>query len=101
MLTYVLGLISPEALTTDDKSWRCAFPVCTVDTFLPLWWTVMPTMMANTTTTPTPIAIFFQGFMISVTIRSYRDLEPTAAPFASSCSRDFRRSAGVTGTHSE
>jgi hypothetical protein len=27
---------------------------------------VMPTMIANRTTTPAPIAIFFQGFMVSV-----------------------------------
>ncbi len=69
MLTYVFGLISPDALTTEFKSWRWTFPVCTVTMFLPLWWTVIPTMMAKRATAPTPIAIFFQGFMVSVALR--------------------------------
>jgi len=34
-----------------------------VTTFFPLWWTVIPTMVAKTTTTPIPIVIFFQGFI--------------------------------------
>jgi hypothetical protein len=34
---------------------------------------VNPTTMPNTASTPTPIAIFFQGFMVSVTVRGYRN----------------------------
>src|SRR6267154_4254441 len=65
MLTYVFGLISPEALTTVVRSCRCTLPVCTVTRFLLLWRTVTPTTIASRTTTPTPIAIFFQGFIDS------------------------------------
>src|SRR5579863_2144275 len=72
MFTYVLGLISPEALTTDARSSRCAFPVCTVTTFLWLWYTVKATMTPSTTTAPTPMATFFQVFIQFQVPRSKR-----------------------------
>src|ERR1700688_1218757 len=88
MLTWASGLISPEALTTADKSWRCTFPLCTVTKFLLLWWTVMPTIMANTTAAPTPIAIFFQGFIVPVTVRGALRIGPTQARVAEVYSQD-------------
>src|SRR5580692_3395516 len=102
MLTYVFGLISPEALTTEDKSWRWTLPVCTVTTFLPLWWTVKPTIAAKTTTTPTPIATFFQVFIVPV--QNYRPAGPATSSVAGGYFRDSLAdtysSAGMTGTHS-
>src|SRR5438874_9343957 len=104
MFTYVLGLISPEALTTDDKSSCCAFPVCTVATLLPLCRTVKPTMMASTTRTPAPIAIFFQGFMIFRHQPGYciwTSKGPNCNRFQNICRHTFRLSTRVTDTHSE
>jgi len=50
------------------------FPVCTVTHVLAALMHVIPTMMANSTTAPAPIAIFFQGFIVSVAARGLASL---------------------------
>src|SRR5579863_3472810 len=86
MLTKVFGLISPEALTTVDKSSRRTFPVCTVATFLPLWCTVKAMIATSTSRATTPMAAFFQAFMFPITLLIFRPL--ILAP-AKSCGRRF------------
>src|SRR5271165_4051554 len=63
MFTCTLGLISPEAVTTDVMSSRSTFPVWTVTTPLRLCWTVKPTMASKITAPPAMMAIFFQFFI--------------------------------------
>src|SRR6202453_2413142 len=65
-LVYVVGLISPEAVTSDiNVSDGPTFAVCTVTTPLLAWVTLIPTIAPRTTTAPTPIPTFCHVFIFA------------------------------------
>jgi hypothetical protein len=60
-------------------------------------------MVANRTTTPAPIAIFFQAFMASVTVQAAVPIGPASArsqAVTPEIHLQIPTPAGVTGTHS-
>src|SRR6266852_8347837 len=63
-LVYVVGLISPEAVTSDTRfSWFATLAVCTVTTPLFAWFTLNRTIPPSTTTAPAPIATLCHVFI--------------------------------------
>src|SRR5579871_6188312 len=65
-LVYVVGLISPDAVTIEIRlSCGPTFAVCTVTTPLLAWLTLIPTIAPRTTTAPTPIPTFCHVFIFA------------------------------------
>src|SRR6266566_6190049 len=63
-LVYVVGLISPEAVTSETRfSWFATLAVCTVTTPLFAWFTLNITIPPSTTTAPAPIATLCHVFI--------------------------------------
>src|SRR2546425_5505200 len=63
-LVYVVGLISPEAVTSETRfSWFATLAVCTVTTPLFAWFTLNRTIPTSTTTAPAPIATLCHVFI--------------------------------------
>src|SRR3989441_2106550 len=63
-LVYVVGLISPEAVTSETRfSWFATLAVCTVTTPLLAWFTLNNTIPPSTTTAPAPIATLCHVFI--------------------------------------
>src|SRR6266566_5918240 len=63
-LVYVVGLISPEAVTSETRfSWFATLAVCTVTTPLFAWFTLNRTIPPSTTTAPAPIATLCHVFI--------------------------------------
>src|SRR5260370_12587715 len=61
---YVVGLISPEAVTCDTSaSCGMTFAVCTVTTPLLAWLTLNSTIPPSTTAAPTPMPTFCHVFI--------------------------------------
>src|ERR1700760_5002747 len=65
ILVYVVGLISPEAVTTEtSESCLATFAVCTVTTPLFAWLMLNTTIPAATATPPRPIPTFCHVFIL-------------------------------------
>src|SRR5215475_12853723 len=80
MLTYVFGLISPDALTIAARSCFCALPVWTTTIPLLLWWITTATTIRRIRAVPSPMSTFFQVFMRPLSLPAARLGIPTCEP---------------------